>query len=267
MSRLFGSVVGAIAAASLIGSASAQSNALVRADGPAGATRDLSGAIDKGYQPFSLAAFEGFLARSSFKVTERQTAQDRNVVGITAAAPNGMPFVFLFRDCGVQGCLFMEAIQPFAPKKLGVPLGLSEVNEFNRTNPLQVIMTAEKNDEVGLRWTLPALAGCDQACADSALTLYFGGVLAIYEAVGKASKQMLVEAPFDEADPVLDFAALSARQGAPVDVAWGTASAAFGGAPDAADFGDMRGRLSAEIERLREQAKPGATSFPALLGR
>ena len=265
MFRILASALGA-AALAWVGSAHAQSNSLLGGGaGPVGATRDLSAAIANGYQPFSIGAFEAYLREASFTVTERQTAPDGGGAGIVANAPNGMPFLFLFTDCGRQGCLFMEAVQPFAPGKIGVPLGLKDINAYNRQSPLQVFMTAEANDEVALRWVLPALAQCGDACAHSAVNLYFGAVMNVYEAVSKASKQVLVEAPYETEEAPLDFAAVarSVRDGLSIDDRWGTASLAFGTA--AFEDLDLADRMAAEIERAANRARPGATSFPALI--
>ena len=273
MSRLLARALGAASAFLLAGAAAAQSNSLSGAGLP-GAQRDLSSAVANGYTPFSLGAFDGYLSRSGFTVTERQQAPDGSGVGIVANAPNGMPFLFVFSDCGRQGCLFMEAVQPFAPKKIGMPISLAEMNAYNRNSPLQLFMTAEANDEVGLRWVMPALAGCGDACAHSAVTLYFGAVLNVYEAVSKASKQVLVEAPFDEPTGPVGFASLAAAT-APdltVDARWGAASVAVG----SGSITDVAGpalrpealsdRLSEEIERAVTRDRPGGVSFPALIG-
>ena len=262
MVRKLAGIFGA-AALALTGTAQAQSNALLGGGaGPQGATRDLSGAIANGYQPFSLGAFERYLAEASFTVTERQAAPDASGVGIVAKAPNGMPFLFLFTDCGRQGCLFMEAVQPFAPKKIGMPISLAEMNDYNRNSPLQLFMTAEANDEVGLRWVLPALVGCDDACAQSGLTLYFGAVMSVYEQATKASRQMLVEVPFEAEGEATGFAALTP------DAPWWAASAAFGAGPDVARFWPeerLAERLATEIGRAVDALRPRAVGFPALI--
>ena len=260
MSRLLIRALGALAALT-VSAAAAQSNGLFGA-GPAGATRDLSGAMANGYRPFSLAGVEGYLARSDFTVTERQAAPDGGAVGIVAKAPNGMPFLFVFTDCGRQGCLFMEAVQPFAPAKIGVPLDAAQINAFNRNSPLQLFMTAEANDEVGLRWVLPALVGCDDACAQSGLTLYFGAVMSVYEQATKASRQMLVEVPFEAEGEATGFAALTP------DAPWRAASAAFGAGPDVARFWPeerLAERLATEIGRAVDALRPRAVGFPALI--
>lgn len=250
--------------------AQAQSNALggAGAPGPAGATRDLGAAIANGYEPFSLAEIEDYLTKASFRVTAREVADDKDMAALIVAAPNGMPFVFLFADCGVQGCMFMEAVQPFAPGRIGMPLSLEDINEYNRNSPLHIFMTAEADGEIGLRWVLPALAGCEATCVNSSINLYFGGVLNIYGAITKASKQMLVEAPFDEPGERVDFAAI-ARQPAPTmqaDAAWGAASAAFGDEALTAATVSLR-EAKERLRRLRERTEPGRTDFPALLGR
>ena len=261
------------ASLTLVGAASAQSNALgAGSPGPLGATRDLSAAIANGYAPFSLAAFEQHVTQAEFQVTGRQVTDDKSAAALLVKAPNGMPFVFIFTDCGQQGCLFMEAVQPFAPAKIGVPISLADMNEYNRTSPLQVFMTKEEGNEVGLRWVLPALAGCGDACARSAVNLYFGAVISVYEAVGKASKQMVVEAPYEEEGEALDFAALAARAapGMQADARWGPASAAFGDeavASAAVELRAVAGRLSEELERAAERKRPAATDFPALFGQ
>lgn len=258
-------------------SAAAQSNSLSGGSaGPVGATRDLSGAIGNGYAPFHIGAFEAYLAKSSFTITERQVAPDGGATGIVASAPNGMPFLFLMRDCGRQGCLFLEAVQPFAPKKIGMPLTGQDINAYNRNSPLQVFMTAEANEEVALRWVMPALAGCADACAHSAVTLYFGAVLNVYEAVSKASKQVLVDAPFETPVrrlPTFAGLAADADPSLPTDRRWSAASAAFGGASidglsDTA-FKPQRlsARLTEEIRRAVRQNRPAETEFPALIGR
>ena len=267
-----GAAAGALAMA---GAAHAQSNALggAGAPGPAGATRDLGAAIANGYAPFSLGEIEAYLAKASFRVTAREVSDDKDMAALVVAAPNGMPFVFLFADCGVQGCMFMEGVQPFAPGRIGMQMSLADINAYNRNSPLHLFMTAEQEGEVGLRWVMPALAGCDQACTNSAINLYFGGVLNIYEAVTKASKQMLVEAPFeDEEGAPMDFAAIAARPAPTMqaDAAWGAASAAFGDAAltsATVSLREAKDRLDGELERLRERTVPGRTDFPALLGR
>lgn len=267
LGKWIGAAAGALAMAS--GAAQAQSNALgAGSPGPAGATRDLSAAIAKGYAPFSLGAFEAYVTTARFTVQSRQSIDGGTAAAIAVTAPNAMPFLFVFRDCGRQGCLFMEAIQPFAPGRVGVPMGVGDINAYNRASPLQVFMTAEADGQVAIRYALPALAGCGDACAHSAVNLYFGAVLAVYEAVTKASKQMVVEAPFEEApERALDFAALAANA-APelsMDARWGAASAAFGEAGLANAAGDLAARLEREADRLRDAAKPGGTEFPALI--
>ena len=229
MQTIFGAL-GAAASLALGSVSAAQSNSLAPGNaGPLGTTRDISAAVANGYAPFHLGDFEAFLGSAGFKVTEREALPDIEGQGIAVTAPNGMPFVFLFSDCGVQGCLFMEAVQPFAPRRVGVTLGLAEVNDFNRESPLHVFMTAEEGGEVGLRWVMPALAGCGEPCVASAANLYFGGVLNIYEAVIKAGRQMVVEAPYGEEAPRADFASLvGSAPSLPSRERWGAASAAFG---------------------------------------
>ena len=242
----------------------AQSNAL-GAEG--GAVSEL---IAAGVTPWSPGAVEAFLTEGGFRVTRREAKPDGSEAALLVAAPNGMPFVFLFTNCAAQGCLFVEAIQPLNPKGIGVTLTGRDVNDFNRANPLQVFLTSEAEGGVAVRWATPALAGCDADCQRSAMNMYFVSSLSFLEALAKASKRVLVEAPFEESPRPGVAAALAAGPKALPQEAWATASLAFGEGDLRALLGaqaDLAERLSEGLEELSVTPVGATEAFPSLLPR
>ncbi len=149
----------------------AQSNALL-SDSPG--EDNLGTLIADGWSPIHPDSVIAFLSDSGFTIIDQERLPSNRYI-VTARAPNGLPFVYEFIRCGREGCMFLEMISLFGPEVVQGRLNGSDLNVFNRANPI-IALTLESTQDIAVRYKFPALNTCSDVCQESAMQLFFNGV-------------------------------------------------------------------------------------------
>ncbi|MCI5044873.1 MAG: hypothetical protein MRY72_09260 [Aquisalinus sp.] len=166
---------------------------------------------EQGYILFQPQDVKTKLLNAGFQLQSEQATPD-GVARIYSMTAGQQVFLFGFSDCQVEGCLFMRAIHPIPTAAAGLSISTGVVNDLNGTTPLGHYVL-EQGGNVSLRYYVPAVPECAEACLDSHLLLFMNGTKAAHEALQRVGRQRVASADSDDMNSSNVFAAAAQLDG------------------------------------------------------
>ncbi|WP_306252602.1 hypothetical protein [Parvularcula sp. IMCC14364] len=169
----------------------------------------------QGYILFQPSDVKQKLLNSGFLLQSEQATPD-GVAKIYSMTAGQQVFLFGFSDCQSEGCLFMRAIHPIPTAAAGLNISTGMVNDLNGTTPLGHYVV-EQGGNVSLRYYVPAVPECAEACLDSHLLLFMNGTKAAHETLQRVGRQRVAGADAELIEKADIFAAGARGQGEAFD--------------------------------------------------